>query len=484
MNRTSLFRRWFSLLLGFASFSLTGMATGAELRIVHIDVGQGDATLIVGPSKSLLFDGGMSGTGNILRTALQNQGLTSFDYFVAGHYHEDHIGGIDELIKGGMPLTTTAFDRGGKYNSVSFTDYTKAVGSKRKTIQLGEQIDLGGGAVATCVAVNGATAQGSMRMTGENDRSIGLVVRFGDFDYYIASDLTGGGDGTADMESLVAPGVGDVDAFHVSHHGSATSTNQTLVTTLAPEHAIISCGDGNSYNHPDQGVLNRLTASPTMDIIWQTERCNGGTSPLVKVGGNITFKTDGNAYTVTASSTGQSFSYQTDEGNTPSIEQVVINELAWMGSTASSYDEWIELYNPGTLAVNLDGWVIRDDNGAQIYALSGSIAAEGYYLIERARTATSMQEDLVMSSLSLANTGDSLVLLDANGTVVDGVNLLGGAWWDGDNNSDETMERVDPLGDGNDPLNWLTHSGTVRNGVDSGGNPINGTPRALNAAAQ
>lgn len=124
-----------------------------------------------------------------------------------------------------------------------------------------------------------------------------------------------------------------------------------------------------------------------------------------------------------------------------------------------------------------------DDNGAQVYTLSGSIAARGYYLIERSEASTSVPADLIASTLSLANTGDSLTLLNASGWQVDGVNLSGGAWWDGDNTSKKTMERVDPSGNGNDSLNWFTNDGTLRNGTDSKGNVIEGTPRSLNASA-
>jgi len=79
-------------------------ASAQQVRIVHIDVGQGDATLFVGPSKTLLYDGGLTGSGARIRSVLDALGLTSIDYFVAGHYHADHIGGIDELLNGGITL--------------------------------------------------------------------------------------------------------------------------------------------------------------------------------------------------------------------------------------------------------------------------------------------------------------------------------------------------------------------------------------------
>lgn len=490
-----------SLLLVFST-----QADAQQLRIVHIDVGQGDATLIVGPTRTLLYDAGVTGSGTKIRSVLNSLGITSIDYFVAGHYHADHIGAIDELINGGIPVNLASYDRGGTYSSQTYTDYVNAVGTKRTTLALNQQIDLGGGVMLTCLAIDGRTNHGNVTPTGENDRSVALVLRYGTFDYFIASDLTGGGTtggvATADVESLIATDIGDVDVLHAGHHGSLTSTNQTLVNTLKPQQAVISCGDGNTYGHPTQAVLDRLAAAPTMDTIWQTELGAGGTHAKVKVGGDITFLTDGTTYSVTMSSTGQTFSYATDgigagtpppspsptptptptPTPAPTAAPVVINEVAWMGSTSDSLNEWIELYNNTDAAISLTGWRIVDDNGAQIYNLSGTIAARGYYLIEAAANATNVTGDVAASSMSLANTGDSLELQNATGARVDVVNSLGGAWFAGTTTGYYTMERINPATSGDVASNWANNNGVVRNGLDSGKKRINGTPRAKNSA--
>lgn len=458
----------------------SGSASAQQVRIVHIDVGQGDATLIVGPSKTLLFDAGVTGSGTEIRNVLNSLGITSLDYFVAGHYHADHIGAIDEVINGGIPINLASYDRGGTYSSQTFTHYVNAVGSRRTTITLNQQIDLGGGCIMTCIAVNGATNQGNVTPTGENDRSIALVLRYGTFDYLITSDLSGGGSSTADVETKIAPDAGDVDVLHAGHHGSLTATNQTFLNAVKPEQAVISCGDGNSYGHPTQTILDRLAASPGLDTIWQTEAGAGATQAKVKVGGNITFLTNGSTYSVTISSTGQTFNYSTD-GNYGVAPPVVINEVAWAGSSASPYDEWIELYNTTASAINLTGWKIVDDGGAQTYNLSGTISAGGYYLIERSAAVTSVTGDITISGLNLANTGDTLELQNASGTRVDIVNASGGAWFAGTTTGYYTMERISAGGSGDSAANWANNNGVTRNGTNSGGGAINGTPRAKNS---
>ena len=478
--RKSLSTSLFACLLLSLLFAFPTRADAQQLRIVHIDVGQGDATLIVGPTRTLLYDAGVTGSGAKIKSVINSLGLSSVDYFVAGHYHADHIGAIDELINGGTPVNLASYDRGGTYTSQTYTDYVNAVGAKRSTIALNQVIDLGGGVTLTCVAVNGQTAQGNVTPSGENDRSVALVLRYDTFDYFIASDLTGGGSSTADVESKAAVATGDVDVLHVGHHGSLTSTNLTLLNTLKPEHAVISCGDGNSYGHPTQTILDRLAAAPQLNTIWQTESGTGAWVPEVRVGGDITFLVTPGAYTVTMSSTGQTFNYTTDGAGGP-VPPVVINEVAWPGSAANSSDEWIELYNTTGSAISLTGWRILDDNGAQIYNLSGTIAANGYFLIERTATSTSVAGDLVIAGISLANTGDTLELQNASAARVDIVNSTGGAWYAGTTTGYYAMERRTAGGGGSTAANWANNNGVTRNGTNSGGGAINGTPRAKNS---
>ena len=136
--------------------------------------------------------------------------------------------------------------------------------------------------------------------------------------------------------------------------------------------------------------------------------------------------------------------------------QVVINEVAWMG-TSDTGDEWIELYNTSGAPVDLTDWAIIDDEGAQTYTITGcvpdcTIAADGYFLIEDREEATDVAANLIVN-LSLGNTGDSLELVDAGATSIDLVDCADG-WYAGDNTNDETMERILPDVPGYIALNW------------------------------
>ena len=160
---------------------------------------------------------------------------------------------------------------------------------------------------------------------------------------------------------------------------------------------------------------------------------------------------------------------------------VIISEVAWGGTAASSADEWIELYNPGESDVDLDGWTLEDSDGDVVVSLSGSIVAGGFFLLERTDNAT--VSDVVAGQIyagALDNDGDGLALRDAAGVLVDTANGNGGSWPAGSGSPDyRSMERVDATTPDADD-NWLANDGQTRNGLDANGDPLNGTPAQAN----
>lgn len=161
---------------------------------------------------------------------------------------------------------------------------------------------------------------------------------------------------------------------------------------------------------------------------------------------------------------------------------VVINEIAWMGSTDSSADEWIELYNASSAEIDLSGWKIVDDEQSDYVIKEGKIAAFGYFVIENREDAVKGVDADALIQLSLANSGDSLTLKDADGNIVDKVNSASGAWFAGDSPGKKTMERVVASQGGDEVTNWGDNE--IGNGsIASGGGKINGTPGALNSVS-
>jgi len=274
-------------------------ASGSELQIYFLDVGQGDATCIIGENgKTLLIDAGNNGKGDsVIVPFLDSVGITHLDYIIATHYHADHIGGIDEVIYSGIEVDTV-YDRGSSYTTQTYFDYIDAIGTRRNTITEGKIINLGDSCYIQCVVVNGklCNVDSVYVSNDENAHSIGLLIEYNDFDFFISGDLTGGGLGTPDVESAIAPIIGDIEVYQINHHGSATSTNQIFIDTLRPEIAIISTGN-NSYGHPTQVVLDRLQSCEETQMIYQTESGNGGWTPKCNiVNGHISVFTDGSTY--------------------------------------------------------------------------------------------------------------------------------------------------------------------------------------------
>ena len=122
---------------------------------------------------------------------------------------------------------------------------------------------------------------------------------------------------------------------------------------------------------------------------------------------------------------------------------VLINEIAWMGTEISSTDEWIELFNPSDIAIDISGWTLKSQDGQPKIILEGNIPAQGYFLLERTDDNSVPEKDANQIYVgSLGNTGEYLELFDKEDNLIDSIDMTG-SWLYGDNDSKQTMERVD-----------------------------------------
>ncbi|MBS4016167.1 MAG: hypothetical protein KGZ86_07040 [Candidatus Latescibacteria bacterium] len=275
------------LLVGF----IVSVIHADQLKIYQIDVNTGDAALIVSPTNQyILIDAGhiLGNYGDTVLTFLRNLGITHLNHILTSHYHEDHIGGMARVIYGlsgannNDSILGWCYDRGDTYTTATFLAYKAAVGLKRKTVTLGETLDLGGGAFMFCVARNGKVMNGDsvLPTSGENYRSLAWVLEYGLFRFFTAGDLVGYNiSGERDVETKVAPVVRKVDVLKVSHHGSRNSSNPTFLDSLRPTAAIISQGTvPNNNGHPHQEALNRLAARNSY-IYQMNDNPTGGLIP-------------------------------------------------------------------------------------------------------------------------------------------------------------------------------------------------------------
>ncbi|MFH1643294.1 MAG: lamin tail domain-containing protein [Patescibacteria group bacterium] len=119
---------------------------------------------------------------------------------------------------------------------------------------------------------------------------------------------------------------------------------------------------------------------------------------------------------------------------------ILINEIAWMGNKNSFNDEWIELYNPNDIAVDLSKWTLKSANEKIRIKLIGQIKPKSYFLLERTNddSVLGIKADQIYTG-SLNNNGEHLILL-SNDTIIDEINHSNG-WLFGDNKTKQTMEK-------------------------------------------
>lgn len=170
---------------------------------------------------------------------------------------------------------------------------------------------------------------------------------------------------------------------------------------------------------------------------------------------------------------------------------VVINEIAWMGTKNSSYDEWIELHNTTKEIIDLAGWklVSLTDDTPNIL-LSGKILPLDFYLLERTDDNTVsdiLADQIYTGGLNNNPKCEILALYDQNNNLVDQTICQdNGNWPAGKATPDYlSMERINPRKTGQDISNWQDNNPQIkRNGLDASQNLISGTPKSQNSAYQ
>jgi hypothetical protein len=163
---------------------------------------------------------------------------------------------------------------------------------------------------------------------------------------------------------------------------------------------------------------------------------------------------------------------------------VIINEIAWSGTKASSDDEWIELYNTTNNTIDLNGWEIKSDDGTPKISLTGlTIPGKSYRLLARnTGTFKDVTPDLIYgaqtSNQGMLNGGEILRLKNQIGAVIDVANAYSGygstKWAAGTASPNyASMERGSYLL--NSPTEWVTYNGTPTV-HDRNNNLVYGTP--------
>ena len=226
------------------------------IRIHVIDVGQGDCMVIETADGNVMIDTGTNISESALRGYLRSRGLRQFSYLILSHPHDDHIGNADMILREFDVArlicaqtqseervwleALTALDEAQKTHSTEWVKPIKGsvywVGKLRiEILQVPEEAN-----------------------RGENDDSMIVRIDYGECALLLTGDME-----KAAEERLLSSVPSDrlkADFLKVAHHGSSGSSGENFLQAVLPEVAVISAGEGNSFGHPHEELLNRLRA--------------------------------------------------------------------------------------------------------------------------------------------------------------------------------------------------------------------------------
>jgi beta-lactamase superfamily II metal-dependent hydrolase len=258
------------------------------LLVYSIDVEGGQATLFVTPQHgSLLVDTGWPGNNGRdaerIQAAMQDAGIARIDHVLITHYHDDHVGGVTELVKR-IPVGEFIDHGPNREDSdatrFNYAAYVKAIeGKPRRTVHPGDAISIPGLSIVVLAAdgehissVPGIKPVPNPYCAGErkwpddpseNARSLGFLLTYGKFRMLDLGDLTG-----AKEIALVCPAnpIGKVDLYLVSHHGLNQSSSRALVDAIHPRAAIMNNG-AHKAGSPE--AWQTVHDSPGLEDLWQ-----------------------------------------------------------------------------------------------------------------------------------------------------------------------------------------------------------------------
>ena len=230
------------------SDNLINLDTSENIKIHYIDVGQGDSILIQCGEHNMLIDAGTNSSEEDLISYLDNLNIQKFDYLVGTHTHEDHIGGMDKIVKKYdfdsilFPKTTS--------NTKTFENFVTEVKNKNKKLTAPD--------TTKTYILGDATFEILSPLKDEyedqNNYSIVIKLKYKDTSFLF----------TGDAEKLVEEDILDTnkdisaDVIKIGHHGSSTSTSEEFLKKVNPKYAVISLGKDNSYGHPHKETIELL----------------------------------------------------------------------------------------------------------------------------------------------------------------------------------------------------------------------------------
>ena len=232
----------------------TVFETSENLNVYYIDVGQADSILITNQQEAMLIDAGNNADGRQVVEFIKNKGISKLDYVVGTHPHEDHIGGLDDVINEFeienilLPDITT--------NTKTFEDVIDAIENKDLQITVPNICDK--------FELGESDFEIKSTIIDKNNLNLAsLVIRmeFGNTSFLFMGD--------AEIENEKSCKWEQATVLKVGHHGSNTSSSTSFLKQVNPQISVIMVGVENDYGHPKKEIINRLEKINTQ--IYRTD---------------------------------------------------------------------------------------------------------------------------------------------------------------------------------------------------------------------
>ena len=250
----------------------------SNFEVHFIDVGQADSALIECDGETMMIDGGNVADSNVVAAYLKKEDVTKLNYVVCSHAHEDHVGGLSGALS--VTKADNIYAPKTETNTKAYKNFKKKAEEQNVEIKhpnIGDEIQLG----SSTVEFLGPVDENGKDL---NSTSIVLKITYGNTSFLFT------GDAESDEEEEILNSGADLKStvLKVGHHGSRTSTSYPFLREVMPQYAVISVEKGNSYGHPNEETLSKLSDAGVE--VYRTDES-----------GDIVMTSDGNNISITTS---------------------------------------------------------------------------------------------------------------------------------------------------------------------------------------